>query len=42
MSASYVEDSGVLGRDAVSLGYAASRYNRVCVWARILNLLPCP
>jgi len=29
VSASCVEDSGLLGRDAVSLGYAASRYNRV-------------
>lgn len=29
MSASSVEDSGLIGRDAVSLGYAASRYNRV-------------
>lgn len=29
VSASCVEDSGRMGRDAVSLGRAASRYNRV-------------
>ena len=29
MSASCVEDSGLMGRDALSSGCAATRYNRV-------------